>query len=135
MAIATSDVADLVGKPFAWGARGPHEFDCYGLVQEVCRRMGRRVPDFVSPEMQRSLADAAMEQQTLWTPVPCRPGAVALIEVKRRVDGHIKTDLGHVGVVLPGSRLIHCWEGTGGVTIEDLWLWERRIEGFYEFLQ
>ena len=39
-------VADLVGQPFKEGARGPNEFDCWGLVREVAKRSGTELPDF-----------------------------------------------------------------------------------------
>lgn len=35
---------DLLGKPFAWGARGPDSFDCLGVVYEVLSRAGIAVP-------------------------------------------------------------------------------------------
>ena len=127
--------ADLVGKPFQWGARGPESFDCYGLVMEALRRMGRRCPDIASPEERELVAGLALENQPYWTSVAERPGAVALIEVKRRIDGRIRTDLSHVGVVLPFGQLLHAWHETGGVTVEDIELWRRRIHGFYEFPQ
>ena len=32
--------ADLIGVPFRFGARGPDEYDCFGLTKEVLRRQG-----------------------------------------------------------------------------------------------
>ncbi len=32
------------GKPYRWGAEGPHAFDCSGLVQYVYKRLGISVP-------------------------------------------------------------------------------------------
>jgi hypothetical protein len=41
-----ADVQDLIGKPYRPGARGPHEFDCWGLCAEVYRRRGIALPDY-----------------------------------------------------------------------------------------
>jgi cell wall-associated NlpC family hydrolase len=50
--------ADLLGKPFADGGRGPDSFDCVGLAIEVQRRRGLDIPDFVSSqaELHRQMA-------------------------------------------------------------------------------
>jgi cell wall-associated NlpC family hydrolase len=32
------------GKPYRWGADGPHAFDCSGLVKYVYGRLGHRLP-------------------------------------------------------------------------------------------
>lgn len=34
---------DLLGKPYRIGARGTKEFDCYGVVLEILRRLEREV--------------------------------------------------------------------------------------------
>ncbi len=33
-----------VGKPYVWGAEGPHSFDCSGLIYYVYKKVGKRFP-------------------------------------------------------------------------------------------
>ena len=46
--ILASDVVDLaaslIGRPYVWGAEGPHAFDCSGLTQYVFREIGVALP-------------------------------------------------------------------------------------------
>jgi len=39
-------IDDLIGRPFKDEARGPDAYDCYGLVLEVFRRQGIKIPDY-----------------------------------------------------------------------------------------
>ena len=41
---------DLLGKPFKLGARGPDEYDCWGLVLEIGKRCGISFPFYFTPE-------------------------------------------------------------------------------------
>jgi hypothetical protein len=34
----------LIGRPYVWGAEGPHAFDCSGLTQYVYQRVGVELP-------------------------------------------------------------------------------------------
>ena len=36
--------ASLIGRPYVWGAEGPHSFDCSGLTQYVFQRFGIELP-------------------------------------------------------------------------------------------
>ena len=36
--------ASLIGRPYVWGAEGPHSFDCSGLTQYVYQRVGVDLP-------------------------------------------------------------------------------------------
>jgi hypothetical protein len=36
--------ADLIGRPYVWGAEGPDAFDCSGLMQYVFARIGVDLP-------------------------------------------------------------------------------------------
>jgi cell wall-associated NlpC family hydrolase len=37
-------VADLIGRPYVWGAEGPDAFDCSGLMQYIFARIGIDLP-------------------------------------------------------------------------------------------
>jgi cell wall-associated NlpC family hydrolase len=45
---AAADVVDfaarLIGRPYVWGAEGPHSFDCSGLTQYVYQEFGIELP-------------------------------------------------------------------------------------------
>jgi cell wall-associated NlpC family hydrolase len=120
------ECADLVGKPFAYGGRGPDKFDCYGLLMEMNRRAGIVIPDYFSPDDLQRIALIIAGEKRLWEPLK---GPIAGAAVALRVGRYIC----HVGYMLDRSNMIHTWEMSGGVVIEPLTGWERRIEGFYRF--
>ncbi|MBB4315372.1 C40 family peptidase [Roseospira marina] len=120
-----SAILDLIGKPFAYGGRGPDSFDCYGLLMELYRRKGVMLPDYRSPTRLHDIAAALADGLWRWTPIESRPGAA----VTFRIKGYGA----HVGLVLRHDRFIHTWEGTGGVCIERLSHWKQRVLGFYDF--
>jgi cell wall-associated NlpC family hydrolase len=119
------EFADLIGKPFVLGARGPLAFDCYGLVMEVLARAGQRVPDLLSPKTHERIASllADTSQSPDWLPCEPGPGAVITFRSGRYV--------GHVGVLLPFNKFIHAWESAGGVCVERCSDWTRRATGHY----
>jgi len=41
---AVDFAAGLIGRPYVWGAEGPHSFDCSGLTQYVFQRFGIDLP-------------------------------------------------------------------------------------------
>ena len=41
---AVDFAASLIGRPYVWGAEGPHSFDCSGLTQYVYQRFGVDLP-------------------------------------------------------------------------------------------
>lgn len=109
---ATPDYMDLLGIPFERGARGPHSYDCYGLVREMFRRAGVEVPDFVSPGTVEHIEALINHACKSWKKVPI--GTVGAL-ITFRVDGAGA----HVGYMLPGDRFIHAIEPEG-VTTERL---------------
>lgn len=126
LAPATSEVAELVGTPFAYGGRGPDSFDCYGLVRELHRRQGILLPDYRSPTDQPRIAALMMNQLQLWEECRPEPGSVALFKILGRAT--------HCGLVLPADKFIHTWEGSGGVVVERLDDWKQRTHGFYRYV-
>jgi cell wall-associated NlpC family hydrolase len=116
---------DLIGKPFRWGARGPDAFDCYGLVREIYRRHGIKVPNYTSPTEGPAIIAAMLSGAEMWRETPCAPGTVALMKIPMSM---------HVGFVLDDFRFIHAWEVSGGVCVERLSDWSHRIVRFYQFV-
>ena len=119
------DYTDLIGVPFKIGGRGPECFDCYGLVRECYLRNGKTIPDYRSPEAGNVIAALiSTEAARIWKQTDQKAGTTALI----RVPGFL-----HVGFMVDDDNMIHAWKDTGGVTIEPIEIWKKRVIGFYEY--
>lgn len=116
---------DLIGKPFQWGGRGPEAYDCYGLVLEVYRRKGYKLPDFQSPEDRRRVLGLVDDAKPSFIEVSPEPGAIVLM--------NLEPYGAHVGLLLPYGRLIHASELTQRVQIDPVRFWEKRIENYYAY--
>lgn len=96
-----ADVAlsELVGRPYAAGARGPGAFDCWGLVLEARRRLALPVPpDYAGGDpLDRAIVEALFrgERPAGWTRGELTHGAIVLAP-----------DAAHAGVHLAG-RVLH----------------------------
>lgn len=114
--------ADLVGRPFEFGAYGPSgPIGCWGLVVEVMRRAGvdagdpeTRTPARSYPTLHHAgIARCAeiLSDETQWeeVPGPARPGDVALFGVGGAVE--------HAGVILDGGLLLHAVKSAGVVCV------------------
>jgi cell wall-associated NlpC family hydrolase len=116
--------ADLIGTPFKLGGRGPDAYDCYGLLEEAYRRAGKTILDYRSPEAGPAIsALIAGECARLWMPCEQRAGATVLIRVPFSL---------HVGYMINDFKMIHTWRNSGGVLVEPVEDWKRRVIGFYE---
>ncbi len=121
--------ADLIGKPFAYGGRGPDSYDCFGLLLELQRRLGGpEIPDLISPTTQNVIALRMRSRINWWQP-----------EARPFVGAHLWFRIGrnwsHCGVYLGDDLFIHCWEKSGGVCTERLSDWSMRTDGaFYRFV-
>lgn len=103
---------DLIGLPYLRGARGPEQYDCYGLAREMFRRAGNEVPDFDEPGSLEEIERLIRDKSRRWRRVEIgTPGALLTF----RVEGYGS----HVGFMLHRDRFIHAWEPTG-VTTERL---------------
>ena len=121
------NVADYIGIPFEYGGRGPSKYDCYGLVMELYKRVHDvDIKDVKSPSELKKVAMMMSSDLHLWKQTEKRFGAVVLFKVKGLVS--------HVGFVIHGDKFIHTWDKSGGVVIEKLADWEKRIIGFYEYV-
>lgn len=132
------EVDDLIGAPFAKRGRSlVTGVDCFGLLMECQRRLGKPIPDHHSPEYHEEIAAALQVGKRDWTehyertgedPVPlsvCKAGRVLLIKIRGCAC--------HVGFIHKDGWFIHCWEDTAGVTQERISLWRQRILGVYEY--
>jgi|SRR5579864_2390035 len=114
--------SDLIGKPYADHGRGPEFFDCFGVLIEIQRRLGNRLPDYISnPDTLDEIRKD--DWREVFTP---EPGDGILI---RSLDPRW-----HVAVAIDSYQMIHIRK-EGHVCIErfDDALWKRRIEGFYRW--
>jgi cell wall-associated NlpC family hydrolase len=120
---------DLLGAPFRKGGRGPDEFDCYGLVKYLIHRAtGQVVPDYVTPDGTGATHALMITSREFWRRLPGpKVGSMIFFKIGREVC--------HVGYMISNGLFIHAWEPSGGVTVERLSQWEKRIDGFYEYIE
>lgn len=121
------EYGDLIGLPFVYGGRGPEEYDCYGLLQEMWRRAhGVELPEFTSPTLQGPQAAVGAIQLLQWQEVPCAPHVMVAIRIGRFVS--------HCGFMVDQQNMIHAWQQAGGVSVQRLGVWKQRITGFYRYV-
>jgi hypothetical protein len=122
-------IDDLFGARFADGGRGPDEYDCFGLFEELCRRRGETVAPESNPvgERAKAAAIAAAIERGEWVRLAApEPGCAVAFRI-------IPPFVSHIGMVLDcGSRFIHIRQGPN-VTVErlDSLRWKHLIAGFY----
>lgn len=123
--------SDLLGKPFAWGGRGPESYDCFGLCKEVFRRKGIELPDYQSnPEFQiidERLAEG--RSKYLLEIDKAENGCIVLFKIKPPF-------VSHIGVMVNATQFIHITQKSS-VSVErvDSLLWANKVHGFYRFIQ
>lgn len=133
------DYSDLIGVPFANRGRDIRTgLDCYGLVQEVFRRYGHNIPEYVADFDDREKVDALIRQksaiQSNWRriekgeelPVPC------LMAIRFGVP---KGFINHTGCYIGDGQFIHI-RANIGVCVDRINspAWRHLIEGFYAFV-
>lgn len=128
MRLSASSLADLIGKPFRDGGRGPDGYDCWGLVIEVMRRCGQELPDYKIGALEFAKIGAEIEQQRpMWRRlVKLSPPCLLLIRL------NVAFFCNHIGVYIGEELFIHAREKTG-VCLDRVTspAWAKRIEGFY----
>ena len=127
------DVSDLLGKPFAWGGRGPDAYDCWGLVVEVARRAGITLPDMNHP------ADGELCGQ-IWKELCGQRMGKDFIRIERPEPWCLVAfqffGQWHAGIVLENaSQFIHVVERQN-VTAPSLYceMWQPFFRGFYRYV-
>jgi hypothetical protein len=110
IALHIDDVQDLIGKPYAHGARGPDAFDCWGLCAEVYRRAGIELPDWrvehLTHEATAELVRGVAKDHAEWVSTPAD-----WCFVYDHRDGHIGLHW--------RARVLHSARGVG-VTLQRL---------------
>lgn len=123
------DFSGLIGTPFKYGGRGEGFFDCYGLMIELCRRMGITLPDKDSPTkllLIHLMIRSELKSNENWTPCEPEAGAIALF----KVEGYAA----HVGMMMDEEKFIHTWEESAGVCIERLsYGWDKKLVECYRY--
>ncbi|WP_051022296.1 C40 family peptidase [Nocardia pneumoniae] len=85
-----------VGDPYVWGATGPNQFDCSGLVQWVFKQVGKTVPRTSSQQAAYGTPVAKKDMQ---------PGDVVFFY----------SDASHVGIYAGNGLMLHA--STFGVPV------------------
>lgn len=121
------DYSKYIGIPFKFGGRTYKELDCYGLIMLLYKEIhGIEIPDVVSPTFIADIANLVTSEKKKWESCELEEGAVIIFSIR----GYGA----HVGYYIGEDRIIHTWEGTGGVTIERLaFAWKHRILGVYRW--
>lgn len=124
--IPSTAYADLLGKPFADGARGPASYDCVGIALAVAARLGKQLPNYLSSETELH-AQLGANGSTLAGCVQIarpEPGCLALFRMSSSEH--------HIGIMADEYRMVHSLKGIGCV-IERVMsnLWQRKVMGFY----
>jgi len=121
--------ADLIGKPWAEGGRGPDAYDCVGLVLEVAKRLGKQLPDYVSNEATLHAELAAGGDSLADLPRMIHPNVGDVVLLRMGVNEH------HLGVMVDSCRMLHASRNCAAI-IERVNspLWQRRVMGYYALL-
>lgn len=114
-------VSDLVGKPYRAGARGPEEYDCFGLVAEVYRRLGWTIPLEEETETdlfgERAIAlEEIPPEEWEEVPIPNEIGDVLLFRAPAARDEPALGEegvAGHCAVYIGGGQLLHATAAYG----------------------
>lgn len=101
------DVNDLIGKPYRLGGRGPFEYDCWGLVVEIYKRLGVSLPDYPSQTLSRTDIIRIIKGEYLGVTEPT-------VDPKE-YDFVADLKKAHIGVYLQG-RILHA-TNTHGVQL------------------
>jgi cell wall-associated NlpC family hydrolase len=125
-ALAASMYADLLGKPFVAGGRGPANYDCVGLALEMARRLGKTLPNYLSSETELHAQLGAGGATLAGLPQIARPVPGCLVLLRISPADH------HIGIMVDEFRMIHTLSGVGCVIERILSnLWQRKVIGFY----
>ena len=111
------EVADLVGKPFAHCGRGPDAYDCFGITQEVFRRLGIALewPPadlFEKSEHELIIEGLAAFPNELVTTGPFGPGDVIIMGTNE--------NLHHMAPMVTHKHCLHVSKTSAGVHLTSI---------------
>jgi hypothetical protein len=104
----------MLNKKFKKDGRGPNEYDCYGYIIDILKKVGKYLPEYDSPALSEKIIKID------------KPESFCIVEYQG-FPTH------HVGIVLEDCiRFIHIRDKVN-VAIErlDQPEWQRKIIGFY----
>lgn len=118
---------EYVGKPFRVNGRGPDDYDCYGLVKELCQKDGYELPELDTPESVVMRKEIFQKLKGKWLEPVERAEPKVLVVLDFR-DGGI-----HIGYMVTHSTFIHTSATMGTVKIHHLSddYYSRFVYGFY----
>ena len=131
------DYFDLLGKQFGPKARGPNRYDCFGLVKECYKRLGKDLPELTflkeMPDFDTGFCHNVsplieQERKSFIELKKAEPYCIVLFSI-------IPPFVSHIGMVLEDKkRFIHILPKSS-VSIEklDSSLWKQRIRGFVKW--
>lgn len=111
---------DLIGKPYALGITGPEAYDCWTLVLEVYRRLGRNV----SPLWLLHDATGLDRRQIVRAFIDgASTAGVVKTDVPKDYDFVCDLRRGHVGLWLSPGKVLHASKAHGHVVQERIQSW------------
>jgi hypothetical protein len=124
------DYTDLLNKPYLRNGRGPDNYDCWGLVMEMYRRMGIELFDINKPVFSKREIILMMKEHEPLTGFkessnePKEPG---VFYDRRR---------GHIGIMIGKKHVLHAVEPQGVVVFPiDSFLMLNPNARYYEHCQ
>lgn len=120
---------DLIGVPYVLGGRLPGPgTDCFGLVVECCRRLGRPIPDpFTSDPYVTDARQWIHERLGGWQPT-LKPVMGGIVELRSEQQP------AHVGFLMSDAEFLHSLKRTGVVVNRlDRDPWMYRVVGYYAY--
>lgn len=121
----------LLGAKFVWGGRGPNEFDCWGLVIEIYRRMGIELLDQWQDQVENHLEISKIYEAYSKSPLWLKNDSL-LIGSVIALSTHFK--IHHIGVLTPWG-VMHTTKGIGAIIQDEIALKRSRykILGSYTY--
>ena len=124
----------LIGIPCKDEGRTLEGLDCYGLVMEVYRRFGIKLPEYwASFDDDEKVSEIIHEEikKPIWRKVEGEPPVPSVLAIRLGVP---KGVINHTGVYIGDGKFIHCRAKTGVVVSRvDSPAWHKTIEGYYVY--